>query len=72
MIKNEVIAKQISELMLEIGDRLDRSVAVVHENCSLEEFSVYRRIVGTLMDEILLSVLNPLYGEHPSLKPLLD
>jgi hypothetical protein len=69
MIREQRIAKQISDLMLEFGARLDRSVELVAANCSPEEFAAYRRAVGKVMGEILLAVLNPLYDEHPSLKP---
>lgn len=69
MIKNEAVARQISELMLDIGGRLDQSVADVQESCSPDEFRVYRRAVGAVMAEILLEIMDPLYAEHPSIKP---
>lgn len=69
MIEDGVIAKHISDLMLDFAARLDESVKLVRTNCPAEEFEEYRRIVGTIMAEILLSVLNPLYVAHPNLKP---
>jgi hypothetical protein len=69
MIRDEIVAREVSQLMLEIGARLDRSVELVSNNCSQEECKVYRRAVGAILGEILLTVLNPLYSEHPSLKP---
>jgi len=55
--------------MIEFSGRLDGSIATVREQCSPEEFAAYRRAVGRIMGEMLLEVLNPLYAEHPSLKP---
>jgi hypothetical protein len=69
MIKNDAVARQISDLMIEISGRLDASIVTVEENCSSEEFKIYRRAVGSILGEILLEVMNPLYKEHPSLKP---
>ena len=46
MIKDEDIAKQISDLMLEFGAKLDESVNLVHKNCSKKEQYSYRRAVG--------------------------
>jgi hypothetical protein len=68
VIKNLDTAKQVSELMLDIGARLNQSVFLVQERSSAEEFGLYRRAVGGIMGEIL-EVLNPLYREHPGLKP---
>jgi len=69
MIRDKRVAKEISGLMIEFSGRLDGSIAKVREQCSPEEFAVYRRAVGRIMGEMLLEVLNPLYAEHPSLKP---
>jgi hypothetical protein len=69
MITNPNIAKYVSELMLDIHNRLDESVARVNETCSPEEDAIYRRAVGRILGRILLEVLNPLYAAHPSLKP---
>jgi hypothetical protein len=69
MVEDEGIAKQISDLMVEFGGRLDGSVALVKENCSEDELKTYRRAVGTIMAEMLFQVMNPLYKRHPGLKP---
>ncbi|MGJ0515072.1 MAG: hypothetical protein ACR65O_04885 [Methylomicrobium sp.] len=69
MIKNEDIAKQISELMLSYGAKLDASVAVVIDKCSNEEAIVYKKAVGKIMGTMLLEIMNPLYKQHPELKP---
>ena len=69
MVKDELVATKISELMLDIGKRLDASILMVMENGSPQEFKAYRAIVGRLMGDILLEILNPLYLQHPSLKP---
>jgi hypothetical protein len=69
MIRDAAVARRISDLMIEISGRLDTSIANVRDQCSSEEFQAYRRAVGGILGEILLEVLNPLYAEHPALKP---
>lgn len=69
MIHDKQAAKVISELMLEFGARLDGSVKMIKERGEPEEFESYRRAVGKVMGSMLLDVMNPLYEEHPDLKP---
>jgi len=69
MIMNESVARDVSDLMIDVGKRLNGSVAQVLTECPPEEFKAYRKAVGTIMGEILLNVLNPIYEKHPSLKP---
>ncbi len=69
MIENKDVAKEISNLMLDIGARLDASVARVQSTCSEEDYQRYNNAVATIMAEMLLEVMNPLYTTHPDLKP---
>ena len=69
MIRDAEVARQISDLMTEFGSRLDSSIITVKEKCSSEEFKDYRRAVGKILGAMLVDVMNPLYAEHPSLKP---
>jgi hypothetical protein len=69
LIKDKSVARQISDLMIEFSARIDRSILTVQEKCSPEEFKAYRLATAKVLGEILLEVLNPLYDEHPDLKP---
>lgn len=72
MLGSPEAARRAAETtMRDIGDRLNESVVVVTKECSPEEAARYRRAVASIMAEVLFSVLNPLYSEHPSLKPRL-
>jgi hypothetical protein len=63
------IAQQISSLMLEYGAKLDSSVELVMANGSVEAALRYKRAVGKIMGEMLVEIMNPIYAEHPDLKP---
>lgn len=69
MVGNKHIAKQISDLMLEYGAKLDNSIVLVMENCPEAEFERYRLATAKVLAEMLLEIMNPLYAEHPDLKP---
>lgn len=69
MIKNKEIAQNISELMLDFAERLNKSLYEIKEKCSEEEFKKYRRGVSYILGNVSIVILNKLYEEHPDLKP---
>lgn len=69
MISNANVAKQISDLMLDLFRRVDESVAVVRETCTPEETAAYQKAAGRVAGPIVIDVLEPLYDKHPALKP---
>jgi len=69
MISDANIAKQISELMLDLFRRVDESVAMVREKCSPEEAAIYQKAAGRVAGPIVMDVLEPLYEKNPALKP---
>jgi len=69
VIENVDVAREISDLMIEFLMKLDKSVATVQQNCSLDELHQYRRAVGCILGEMVDRVMNPLYLKHPDLKP---
>ncbi|MFT0213718.1 hypothetical protein VQ643_14140 [Pseudomonas sp. F1_0610] len=66
---NKETAIEIINLMLECGDKLNTSVALVESNCSESYFVNYRRVVGHLMGGMLLNIMNPIFKEYPELEP---
>ncbi|HVK55078.1 MAG TPA: hypothetical protein VM532_08630 [Burkholderiales bacterium] len=63
------VAEKISVLMLQLNAKLNDSIAFVRDNCSKEEFETYRKAAGMLMGSILLDIEEPIYQEHPTLRP---
>lgn len=62
-------AKEISALMMSMGEQLNTSVRLVQATEDDAEFRRYRDSVSRLMTTMLLEIMNPLYAEHPDLKP---
>ena len=69
MINEKRTAKHISEVLLKCGADLNESILYVQENCSDEEFKAYRDAASKIMAEILFEGLNPVFQQHPDLKP---
>lgn len=63
------VAREITTLMLETTDKLDQSVRRMQAQLPPAEFGMYGRAVGTILADIIMEVLDPLYAEHPDLKP---
>lgn len=66
---NSELAKKTSLLALKIGADLNQHLAEIQETCSETEFTQYQQATGKVLGEILVGFLNPIYQEHPSLKP---
>jgi hypothetical protein len=69
MIKDKTIASEINQLMLEYSKKIDATIAQVQSNCSNDEFEKYRKASGIVLGNVLLEIMNPIYKEHPDLKP---
>jgi hypothetical protein len=69
MIENEALAKQVSDLMLDVGARLDASLIQMQSVLPESEFNWYRDAGSRILTPMLLDVMNPLYARHPALMP---
>ncbi len=69
MINDKDIAKEVNNLMLEYQSKLSESVAIVRDNCNEKEVYDYRKAVGNILGNMITQVMNPIYKEHPDLKP---
>jgi hypothetical protein len=69
LLQDPEIAKEISQIMLGINERLENSVAIVRANCSSEESKTFGVAVGRIVMMVFDRILDPIYWEHPSLKP---
>jgi hypothetical protein len=66
---NRTTAEKLEQILRNVSAELDRSIRIVRDNSSEEDFIRYRRLVGKLMGEIFVEVLQPIYLEYPELTP---
>ncbi len=57
-------------MMLEYYAKLDASVQLVQDRCSIDEFKKYRKAMGLIMGHMTTEVMMPLYKKHPDLEPI--
>jgi len=70
MIRNPDTARQISDLVHEVFRRLDESTQLVEITCSPEDFAIYNKSIGRVLGALVMDVMEPLYADNPTLKPL--
>jgi len=63
------VAEEILALMLEYSGKLDQSTQRVKDTCTEQEFVRYRRAVGTVMGEMHMGIMLPIFNEYPDLEP---
>ena len=66
---NRTVAEETSRLMLRVSAKLNEQVAILKVQCPEEEFQRYRRGFGQVLGYMLTEIMNPIYAEHPDLKP---
>ena len=69
MLSNPDVARQISDLMMDIFTRVHESVEMVQETCGADEAGRYGKATAKLVGAVVMDVLEPLYEKNPSLKP---
>jgi hypothetical protein len=68
-IKDPDVAADVGRTLRNAFDILGESLRRVKQTCSEEEAAVYQQKVGDIFYIIVFDLLEPLYEEHPQLKP---
>ena len=63
------LANEIVQLMLKTGAELDGILKSIKEKSDITEFNYYGKSIGNIMGYMLTEVMNPIFKEHPDLKP---
>ncbi|MBX3711826.1 MAG: hypothetical protein KF800_07695 [Lysobacter sp.] len=69
MIANEQLASDVSRRIIEINRLLNELATIVVSQAPSDEERLFRQAIGAVSGELLLSIANPLYRQHPTLKP---
>ena len=67
------MSREAAKLLLEVAQRitgeLDVTLAAVEPLCTKDEFSAYKLMVGKVMGETLVEMINPIISKYPDLTP---
>jgi hypothetical protein len=69
MIDNPSVAKEISDLMMDLFTKLSKSCETVRARCSEQEYNSYIKSTARIAGAIVMDVMEPLYEKQPHLKP---
>lgn len=69
MISDKILAADISSRVLRVNDLLNEMAHLVQERGGDGELRPFCLAIAKVSGELLLSVANPLYRDHPDLKP---
>lgn len=62
-------ARNVSALMIAIGHDLNQSLRAVRAAEDAKTYERYLDVVSRVLTITLVEVMNPIYAEHPELKP---
>jgi hypothetical protein len=69
MIRNDAVAKDALSLMESANGLLTKSLALVQEKSTPEEYEVFRGVMAQVMGRLFFLVMEPIYRQYPSLAP---
>ena len=62
-------AERLAQHLQTANAELARAVGLAKDECSAEEFELWRERLAAVMGALLIEVLDPLYRERPYLAP---
>ena len=69
VIKDPLLARSVSEILAKTFNDLGESIIDVNKRCTEEEAAAYRAKIGDIFYIITFKLNEPLYEQHPGLKP---
>jgi hypothetical protein len=69
MIADYETAKYISDVLLDVNERLSESLKTVETRAPNHEYRIYSLAIGRIINWVFEAILEPIYMRHPSLKP---
>ena len=69
MLHDKTAAAEMSKELREAFACLDRSAAIMRKHATEEESKAYLQKVGGVLYGIIFKLMEPLYFEHPDLRP---
>lgn len=69
MITDPNTAKYVGDLMLHCLRQMEESIVTVNNTSPPDEGLKYKNAVGLAAFRVIYDVLEPLYAQHPELKP---
>ena len=62
-------AQQVERLGRTANAALNEALLIAQANCTTEEFTALRSVIGQIMGAVVIDLLQPLYAAHPEITP---
>jgi hypothetical protein len=69
MIRDDAVAKDALSLMESANGLLTKSLALVQDKSTPEEYEMFRGAMAQVLGRLFFLVMEPIYRQHPSLAP---
>lgn len=69
MIQDDTVAKDALSLLESANGLLSKSLGLVQEKSTSEEYQVFRGAMAQVQGRLFFLVMEPIYRQHPSLAP---
>jgi hypothetical protein len=69
MIQDDAVAKEALSLLENANGLLNKSLALVQEKSTPEEYVAFRGAMAQVLGRLFFLVMEPIYRQHPSLAP---
>ena len=69
MIQDDAVAKDVLSLLESANGLLTKSLVLVQEESTQEEYDVFRGAMAQVLGRLFFLVMEPIYRQHPSLAP---
>jgi hypothetical protein len=69
LFRDEQTAKQVFHAFLTMNGQMNEAIASLEHRTSPEEYRVFKRAVGHVINEVFEQVVEPICKQHPSLRP---
>lgn len=63
------IATEINRMLVTQYEELNRSIFLVKDNCTEDEFNAYLLAVGGIMGDMYFKIMRSIQAEYPELEP---
>lgn len=64
------VSEKLSVFTIQISEKLNESIAFVHDHAPKESYESYRKVIATLIATLYLDIQERLWRDYPELRPM--
>ena len=64
------VSEKLSVFTIQISEKLNESIAFVHDHAPKESYESYRKVIATVISTLYLDIQERLWRDYPELRPV--